>query len=99
MAPAKTFWRKGLTGRLAAGLLLLAWSANAGRAGALEDCAALLPWGAPAMADDRAPHTDLCRLAYVVRHNDLRHVPDWVAWPTSPAHAAGCLPRSDDFRV
>src|SRR5438045_8589145 len=29
---------------------------------------------------------------------NARHVPDWVAWPTSKAHAAGCLPRSDSFR-
>ena len=51
------------------------------------------------MANAAAPHTDLCRLAYVLRHNDRRHVPDWVAWPTGKAHATGCIPRSDSFRA
>jgi endonuclease G, mitochondrial len=68
-------------------------------AGPLQDCAAMLPWGAPVVADRGQPHTYLCRLAYVLRHNDVRHVPDWVAWPTSKAHAAGCLPRSNSFRA
>jgi endonuclease G len=81
-----------------AALIVVALSAGAGEAAALQDCAAMLPWGVPAMANDAAPHTYLCRLAYVVRHNDARHVPDWVAWPTSRANAAGCLPRSDSFR-
>ena len=79
-----------------AALICLALSTAAGQAGPLQDCAAMLPWGAPAM-NDAAPHTYLCRLAYVVRHNDVRHEPDWVAWPTSRANAAGCLPRSDSF--
>ena len=81
-----------------AALIFIALSASASDAAPLQDCAAMLPWGAPAMANDAAPHTYLCRLAYVVRHNNARHVPDWVAWPTSKAHAAGCLPRSDSFR-
>ena len=78
--------------------LFLALSAET-QAGPLQDCAAMLPWGAPVMADDGRPHTFLCKLAYVLRHNDLRHVPDWMAWPTGKANAAGCLPRSDSFRV
>jgi len=82
-----------------AALILVIASAAPGAAAPLQDCAAMLPWGAPAMANDAAPHTYLCRLAYVVRHNNLRHVPDWVAWPTANAHAAGCLPRSDSFRA
>jgi endonuclease G len=84
---------------LRAMLLLVVLSATPAGAGALEDCAPMLPWGMPVMANDAAPHTYLCRQAYVVRHNDRRHVPDWVAWPTSKAHAAGCLPRSDSFRT
>src|SRR6266480_4845141 len=63
-----------------AAVLIVALSAEA-KAGPLQDCAAMLPWGAPVMAAQGAPHTDLCRLAYVLRHNDGRHVPDWVAWP------------------
>jgi hypothetical protein len=59
----------------------------------------MLPWDAPVLAAQAAPHTDLCRLAYVLRHNDRRHVPDWVAWPTGRTHAAGCIPRSDSFRT
>ncbi len=88
-----------LAGWPIAALVVVALSAGAGEAAALQDCAAMLPWGVPAMANDAAPHTYLCRLAYVVRHNDARHVPDWVAWPTSKANAAGCLPRSDSFRA
>ena len=87
-----------LYGWPAAALIWLALAAGAGQAAPLQDCAAMLPWGAPVM-NDAAPHTYLCRLAYVVRHNDVRHEPDWVAWPTSPANAAGCLPRSDSFRA
>ena len=83
---------------LAAAALLFAVALPAGAA-ALQDCAAMLPWGTPVMANAAAPHTDLCRLAYVLRHNDRRHVPDWVAWPTGKAHAAGCIPRSDSFRA
>src|SRR5436305_867833 len=82
-----------------AALICLALSGTRSEAGPLQDCAAMLPWGVPAVANDAAPHTYLCRLAYVVRHNDLRHEPDWVAWPTSRANAAGCLPRSDSFRA
>ena len=89
-------WRLRVLGWPVAALIGL--FAAASEAGPLEDCAALLPWGAPVMSADAAPHTDLCRLAYVVRHNDLRHVPDWVAWPTPQANAAGCLPRSDVFQ-
>jgi endonuclease G, mitochondrial len=89
-------WLRLLGG--AAAVLIVALSAQA-KAGPLQDCAAMLPWGVPAMANDAARHTYLCRLAYVVRHNDARHVPDWVAWPTSQANAAGCLPRSDSFRA
>jgi endonuclease G len=88
-----------LAGWPIAALIVVALSGGAGEAAALQDCAAMLPWGVPAMANDAAPHTYLCRLAYVVRHNDARHVPDWVAWPTSKANAAGCLPRSDSFRA
>jgi len=87
-------------------LRLLGWSVAATlalsaetAAAPLEDCAAMLPWGAPVMADVGRPHTYLCRLAYVLRHNNLRHVPDWVAWPTGKVNAAGCLPRSDTFRA
>jgi DNA/RNA endonuclease G (NUC1) len=90
-------WR--LSGRLVAALIFVALPATAGKAGPLEDCAPMLPWGVPVMANDGAPHTYLCRLAYVVRHNDVRHLPDWVAWPTSQANAPGCLPRSDSFRT
>jgi endonuclease G len=82
-----------------AALIFVALSVGASKAGPLQDCATKLPWGAPVAANDAAPHTYLCRLAYVVRHNDVRHVPDWVAWPTSRANAAGCLPRSDSFRA
>jgi len=89
-------WRLRVLGWPVAALIGL--FAAASEAGPLEDCAALLPWGAPVMSADAAPHTDLCRLAYVVRHNDVRHVPDWVAWPTPQANAAGCLPRSDVFQ-
>jgi len=88
-----------LAGWPIAALVVVALSTGAGEAAPLQDCAAMLPWGVPAMANDAAPHTYLCRLAYVVRHNDARHVPDWVAWPTSKANAAGCLPRSDSFRA
>jgi len=88
-----------LVGWPIAALMFVALSAGAGEAAPLQDCAAMLPWGVPTMANDAAPHTYLCRLAYVVRHNDARHVPDWVAWPTSKANAAGCLPRSDSFRA
>jgi endonuclease G len=82
-----------------AALICIVLSDTVGEAAPLQDCAAMLPWGVPAVANDAAPHTYLCRLAYVVRHNDARHVPDWVAWPTSRANAAGCLPRSDSFRA
>ena len=88
-----------LVGWPIAALVVVALFAGAGEAAPLQGCAAMLPWGVPAMANDAAPHTYLCRLAYVVRHNDARHVPDWVAWPTSKANAAGCLPRSDSFRA
>ena len=94
----RAFHRR-LLGWPIAALIFVSLSAAESDAAALQDCAAMLPWGAPAMANDAAPHTYLCRLAYVVRHNDARHVPDWVAWPTSRANAAGCLPRSDSFRA
>lgn len=89
-------WLRLLAGPAA--VLIVALSAAA-KAGPLQDCAAMLPWGAPVLAAQAAPHTDLCRLAYVLRHNDHRHVPDWVAWPTGKTHAAGCIPRSDSFRA
>src|SRR4029453_6742928 len=87
-----------LYGWPATALIWLALAAGTGQAAPLQDCAVMLPGGAPVM-NDAAPHTYLCRLAYVVRHNDVRHEPDWVAWPTSRANAAGCLPRSDSFRA
>src|SRR5438874_5706594 len=89
-------WLRLLCGPAA--VLIVALSAEA-KAGPLQDCAAMLPWGAPVMAAQGAPHTDLCRLACVRRHNDGRHVPDSVAWPTGRTHAAGCIPRSDSCRT
>nr|WP_186464325.1 DNA/RNA non-specific endonuclease [Nitrospirillum amazonense] len=44
------------------------------------------------------PHlTPLCRRAYVVQHDDVKLVPDFVSWRLTVEHALGCLPRKNAF--
>jgi endonuclease G len=82
---------------LALAVLLLASGAPA-RADALADCAAKIPLGAPQLVAPSPAHTTvLCRIAYVVDHDDDRRVPLWVGYVLTAQHAMGCLARVNSF--
>ncbi|ASG23224.1 DNA/RNA non-specific endonuclease [Nitrospirillum viridazoti] len=60
-------------------------------------CQAQAPWGAPQWSGTEPRLTPLCRRAYVVLHDDVKLVPDFVSWSLTAEHALGCLPRKDSF--
>jgi len=59
-------------------------------------CAAQVPYGAPSTA---ANHPVICRTAYILEHDPVAKIPNWVAWTLTPEHAIGCAERVDAFQA
>jgi len=87
---------------LLAALLLLALSTTAGAwteapPQSIESCSAQTPWGLPTNPTNPSHLQMICRKAYVLASDTSAKIPLWVAWTLTPAHAAGCVPRSNAF--
>jgi len=61
----------------------------------VSQCAEQAPYGQPTGA--KQDTTIICRKAYILEHNNKAKVPDWVSYVLIPAHAVGCVPRSNAF--
>jgi endonuclease G len=73
----------------------LALSADAAQIPAA--CSTQAPWGAPTWSSAEPTLTPLCRTAYVVLHDDMKLVPDFVSWQLTAEHATGCAARINSF--
>jgi endonuclease G len=60
----------------------------------VASCAAQVPYGTPSTA---ANHPVICRTAYILEHDPVAKIPNWVAWTLTPDHAIGCVARSNAF--
>ena len=60
----------------------------------MQTCMAQLPYGAPAAPTGS---TTLCRLGYMVNHDPIAKIPNWVAYTMQPATAVSFVPRDDAF--
>jgi endonuclease G len=58
-------------------------------------CAAQVPYGVPVL--DK-PNTVLeCHSGYALQHDNSAKIAAWVAYTLTPAHAIGCVPRTNAF--
>jgi len=60
----------------------------------VASCAAQIPYGQPSTV---AGHPVICRTAYILEHDPVAKIPNWVAWTLTPDHAIGCIARTDAF--
>lgn len=59
-----------------------------------ESCKIQTPYGLPSTQKD---HPVICRSGYILEHDPVAKIPNWVAWTLTPEHAIGCAPRDDAF--
>ena len=58
-------------------------------------CAAQVPYGAPTL---NKPNTVVeCHNGYALQHDNAAKIPAWVAYTLTPAHAIGCVARTNAF--
>ena len=57
-------------------------------------CSIQIPYGKPSTTKD---HPVICRSGYILEHDPVAKIPNWVAWTLTPEHAIGCAPRDDAF--
>lgn len=57
-------------------------------------CAVQTPYGMPSAQKD---HPIVCRHGYILEHDPVAKIPNWVAWTLTKEHAISCLPRDDAF--
>jgi len=60
----------------------------------VASCAAQVPYGTPSTV---ANHPVICRNAYILEHDPVAKIPNWVAWTLTPEHAIGCVARTNAF--
>ena len=60
----------------------------------VASCAAQIPYGSPSSIPN---HPIICRTAYVLEHDPVAKIPNWVAWTLTPDHAIGCVVRTNSF--
>ena len=58
-------------------------------------CAAQVPYGAPVL--NKANTVVKCNTAYALQHDNAAKIPAWVAYTLTPAHAIGCVARTNAF--
>ena len=58
-------------------------------------CVAQVPYGVPVL---EKPNTVLeCHSGYALQHDNSAKIAAWVAYTLTPAHAIGCVPRTNAF--
>lgn len=62
----------------------------------VEQCHVHTPWGIP---QAHRPLTYICRLGYLVAHDNKAKISAWAAHTLTPDHAIGCVPRDDAFNA
>jgi endonuclease G len=60
----------------------------------IKTCAVQIPYGEPSTV---ANHPVICRSGYILEHDPVAKIPNWVAWTLTPEHSIGCAPREDAF--
>lgn len=61
----------------------------------IQECTAQAPYGFP--STDKQSVTPICRKAYYVVYDNNAKIPVFVSYVLTPAHAVGCLARSNAF--
>jgi endonuclease G len=57
-------------------------------------CSEQLPYGMPTI---KAKHPIICRMGYILEHDPIAKIPNWVSWTLTPQHVIGCVTRDDAF--
>jgi endonuclease G len=60
-------------------------------------CAQFLPYGTPTVSASHDTTAPVCRTAYTLLSDETAKIPVWVAYTLTPAHALGCVARSNAF--
>ena len=60
----------------------------------VASCSIQVPYGSPSTV---ANHPVICRGAYILEHDPVAKIPNWVAWTLTPDHAIGCVVRTNAF--
>jgi endonuclease G, mitochondrial len=60
-------------------------------------CAQFLPYGVPNVPAGVHHVAPVCRTAYTLVSDETAKIPIWVAYTLTPAHALGCVVRSNAF--
>jgi endonuclease G len=60
----------------------------------VASCSIQVPYGTPSAV---ANHPVICRTAYMLEHDPVAKIPNWVAWTLTPDHAIGCVARTNAF--
>lgn len=60
----------------------------------VKTCGIQIPYGEPSTVKD---HPVICRTGYILEHDPVAKIPNWVAWTITPDHAIGCAARVDAF--
>jgi len=58
-------------------------------------CEVHTPYGIP--TSKKIDTSTICRKGYVTQHDNQAKIPIWVSYSLTPAHAVGCLKRSNSF--
>ena len=61
----------------------------------VETCEEQLPYGIPQLT--KLNTTIECHTAYILQHDNIAKIPNWVAYTLTPEHAIGCVARSNQF--
>jgi len=72
----------------------LAIAANQQPPKPIDSCKVQVPYGLPSTI---ANHPIICRSAYILEHDPIAKIPNWVAWTLTPDHAIGCVVRTNAF--
>ena len=60
----------------------------------IKTCSVQIPYGEPSVKNGNPV---ICRTAYILEHDPVAKIPNWVAWTLTPEHAIGCADRVDAF--
>jgi endonuclease G len=60
----------------------------------VDSCKVQIPYGEPSV---KPGNPVICRTAYILEHDPVAKIPNWVAWTLTPEHAIGCADRVDAF--
>jgi endonuclease G len=71
-----------------------AFSADQQPPKSIDSCKVQIPYGSPSTI---ANHPVICRTAYILEHDNVAKIPNWVAWTLTPDHAIGCVARTNAF--